>query len=76
MTMSRIALLVVALATATPVFADPVDPANPGYPEAEQLAASCPPELKYAAGACVSTCPSGFADTGRMCVFQDESDRD
>jgi hypothetical protein len=74
--MSRIVLLAVALAMATPAFADPVDPANPDAREAERLAASCPPELKYAAGACVSTCPSGFLDTGRMCVFENESDRD
>ena len=74
--MSKIALLAVVLATATPAFANPVDPANPDAREAERLAASCAPELKYAAGACVSSCPSGFADTGRICVFENESDRD
>jgi len=36
--MSRIALLAVALATATPAFGDPVDPANPDAREADQLA--------------------------------------
>jgi hypothetical protein len=29
----------------------------------------CPPGLKYAAGACVASCPSGYADQGRVCVF-------
>ena len=74
--MFRIALLAVALASATPAFADPIDPANPDAREAERLAASCLPELKYAAGACVSSCPSGFMDAGRLCVFENESDRD
>jgi len=72
--MSRIALLAIALATATPVLANPVDAANPDYTEAQQFAASCPANLKYAAGSCVRTCPGGYADRGRMCVFENESD--
>ena len=70
--MSRIALLAIALATATPALADPADAANPDYRESQQLAASCSPELKYADGACVPTCPSGYADRGRVCVFRNE----
>src|SRR3954447_14090065 len=71
-TMRRAALLAVALATATPALADPADAANPDYRASQQLAASCPPELKYADGTCVSTCPSGYADRGRVCVFRNE----
>lgn len=31
---------------------------------------ACPPGLKYAAGACVPRCPSGFEDNGRTCRFR------
>ena len=33
-------------------------------------AASCSPPLKVAAGACVRSCPAGFADEGRVCMFR------
>jgi hypothetical protein len=36
-------------------------------------ATSCQPPLKLAAGTCVRTCPAGYADAGRTCVFQDMS---
>jgi hypothetical protein len=31
---------------------------------------SCPPPLKFAAGACVRRCPAGYRDTGRTCRFK------
>jgi hypothetical protein len=75
--MSRLALLTIALAAATPALAQP---AGPAYRSASPLAApdyrsarpfaSCPAGLKYAAGACVPTCPGGYADVGHECVFR------
>jgi hypothetical protein len=41
----------------------------PPTPAAAQ-AASCPPPLKWAAGACVSACPGGYEDHGRECVYR------
>ena len=38
-------------------------------PAAAQVA-SCPPPLKWAAGACVTACPGGFEDRGRDCVYR------
>lgn len=32
--------------------------------------ASCPPPLKWAAGACVAVCPGGYEDRGRECVYR------
>ena len=72
--MFRMALLAIALATATPALANPVNAANPDYRYTRQFAASCPANLKYAAGACVLACPGGYADRGRVCVFRNESD--
>ena len=42
--------------------------ADPGTVLAQ--AASCPPPLKLAAGACVRACPAGYEDRGRECVFR------
>ena len=67
--MSRIALLAIAIATATPALANPVDAANPDVRYTRQFAASCRANLKYAAGACVPACPAGYADDGRWCVW-------
>ena len=72
--MSRMALLAIALAAATPALANPADAANPDERYERQFAASCPPGLKYAAGACVRTCPGGYADDGRWCEFRNEGD--
>src|SRR4051812_4178119 len=47
-TMSRTALLATALATATPAFASPGNPANSDYRYEWQFAAACPRGLKYA----------------------------
>ncbi|MGY2048160.1 hypothetical protein [Methylobacterium sp. JK268] len=33
---------------------------------------SCPPGTKFAAGACVRSCPGGYEDTGRSCVYRNE----
>jgi hypothetical protein len=76
--MSRLALLTIALAAATPALAQPAGPAYrsasplaaPAYRSARPFAASCPAGLKYAAGACVPTCPGGYADVGHECVFR------
>jgi hypothetical protein len=46
---------------------------DPGFAQGPAYATSCPPPLKLAAGACVRSCPAGYADTGRTCVFQDMS---
>ena len=76
--MSRLALLTIALAAAAPALAQPAGPAYrsaspltaPDYRSARPCAASCPAGLKYAAGACVPTCPGGYADVGHECVFR------
>jgi hypothetical protein len=39
----------------------------------EQFASQCRPPLKFAAGACVRSCPGGFEDRGRVCVFRSQS---
>lgn len=31
---------------------------------------SCPPPLKFAAGACVAQCPAGYEDRGQECVYR------
>lgn len=36
----------------------------------EEFASSCRPPLKFAAGACVTSCPAGYEDRGRVCVFR------
>jgi hypothetical protein len=33
-------------------------------------AQNCPPRHKIAAGACVQSCPGGYEDTGRICVYR------
>jgi hypothetical protein len=73
-TMSRMALLAIALAAATPALANPADAANPDERYERQFAASCPPGLKYAAGACVHICPGGYEDDGRWCEFRNEGE--
>lgn len=42
-------------------------------PAQAQWAASCPPPLKDAAGACVASCPAGYEDRGRTCTFRSYS---
>lgn len=37
------------------------------YQYGRQLGAACRPPLKFAAGACVRRCPTGFQDNGRTC---------
>jgi|SRR4051794_16108886 hypothetical protein len=72
-TMRRVALLAIALATATPALANPGDAANPDERYLRQFAASCPANLKSAAGACVPACPGGYEDTERVCIFRNEA---
>ncbi|MCJ2134306.1 hypothetical protein MKK69_09610 [Methylobacterium sp. J-026] len=35
--------------------------------------AACPPPKKIAAGACVTACPGGYEDQGRVCVYRNMS---
>jgi len=42
-------------------------------PAQAQYAASCPPPKKLAAGACVTACPAGYEDQGRVCVYRNLS---
>ncbi|MCJ2067458.1 hypothetical protein MKK75_01325 [Methylobacterium sp. J-030] len=42
-------------------------------PANAQYATSCPPPKKFAAGACVITCPAGYEDQGRVCVYRNLS---
>ncbi|GGC52573.1 hypothetical protein GCM10010994_09560 [Chelatococcus reniformis] len=35
-----------------------------------QLSSNCPSGLKFAAGACVQSCPAGYEDRGRVCVYR------
>lgn len=42
-------------------------------PAQAQYAASCPPPKKFAAGACVTVCPAGYEDQGRVCVYRNLS---
>jgi hypothetical protein len=42
-------------------------------PARAQYAAACPPPEKLAAGACVSACPAGYEDQGRVCVYRNTS---
>lgn len=46
---------------------------DPAISQESSWATSCPPPLKLAAGACVRSCPAGYADAERTCVFQDMS---
>ena len=39
----------------------------------DAFASLCAPPLKFAAGACVPSCPGGFEDRGRVCVFRSQS---
>ena len=36
----------------------------------EQFASSCRPPLKFVAGACAASCPAGYEDRGRVCVYR------
>ncbi len=36
-------------------------------------AAAGPPPKKVAAGACVTACPGGYEDPGRVCLYRDMS---
>lgn len=71
--MSRIALLAIALVTASPVFANPENSANPDERTEMQFAAACRPGLKYADGACVRACPAGHDDHGRWCEYRNSA---
>ena len=42
-------------------------------PANAQYAASCPSPKKFAAGACVTACPAGYEDQGRVCVYRNTS---
>ncbi|MWV23362.1 hypothetical protein FVE89_15465 [Methylobacterium sp. 2A] len=42
-------------------------------PARAQYTASCPPPKKFAAGACVTACPAGYEDQGRVCVYRNMS---
>ncbi|GJE11990.1 hypothetical protein FOHLNKBM_3036 [Methylobacterium longum] len=42
-------------------------------PAQAPYAASCPPPLKLAAGACLAACPAGYADQGRVCLYRNSS---
>ncbi|WP_342108530.1 hypothetical protein [Methylobacterium sp. SI9] len=42
-------------------------------PAEAQYAGSCPPPKKFAAGACVTVCPAGYEDQGRVCVYRNMS---
>ena len=42
-------------------------------PAQAQYATTCPPPKKLAAGACVSACPAGYEDQGRVCVYRNTS---
>jgi hypothetical protein len=35
---------------------------------AQPYGANCPRGTKFAAGACVVTCPGGYEDQGRVCI--------
>ncbi|WP_407528159.1 hypothetical protein [Methylobacterium oryzisoli] len=51
----------ILLAGATPV------------PSWSQVRDSCPPGLKWVAGACVRSCPGGYEDQGDRCVYRNMS---
>jgi hypothetical protein len=57
---ARGAMVLLALATAL----------VPNFPARAQ---NCPPGHKIAAGACVQSCPGGYEDTGRICVYRRQS---
>ncbi|MCJ2095166.1 hypothetical protein MKK67_22060 [Methylobacterium sp. J-072] len=42
-------------------------------PAQAQVAGTCPPPKKFAAGACVTACPGGYEDRGRECVYRNQS---
>lgn len=42
-------------------------------PTRAQVPDSCPRGLKWAAGACVRTCPGGYEDQGDRCVYRNMS---
>jgi hypothetical protein len=41
-------------------------------PPAGAQTTACKPPLKFAAGACVVTCPGGYEDRGRECVYRSQ----
>ena len=47
--------------------------ALPAAPAQAQYATACPPPKKFAAGACVTACPAGYEDQGRVCVYRNMS---
>jgi hypothetical protein len=70
--MLRTVLVALAFFMAAPVSASPDDASSPDY-SSGRFNTYCAPGLKYVAGACVRRCPGGFEDTGRICVFRNES---
>jgi hypothetical protein len=72
--MLRTALIAIAIASATPAFANPADSSNPDERIEQGLAAACAPGLKFAEGACVRECPSGQEDRGRFCELRSSGD--
>ncbi|MBP1181244.1 hypothetical protein [Methylobacterium sp. PvR107] len=42
-------------------------------PAQAQYATACPAPKKLAAGACVTACPAGYEDQGRVCVYRNMS---
>ena len=59
------ALLIAGLAPAS---------AQPRENRDRALANTCPPGLKFAAGACLRRCPPGFSDRGRVCRQKQQDD--
>ncbi|TGE00547.1 hypothetical protein [Methylobacterium nonmethylotrophicum] len=43
---------------------------RPPATQAQEEEAYCRPPLKFAAGACVASCPAGYEDRGRTCVYR------
>jgi hypothetical protein len=63
---------VLALAAAMPLLAASILGASSPV-RAQQATGSCPPPLKLAAGACVTSCPAGYEDQGRVCAYRNTS---
>ena len=72
--MLRMALVVIAVASAIPALANPADSSSPDERIERELAAACSPGLKYAEGACVRECPGGHEDRGRFCELRSSGD--
>jgi hypothetical protein len=56
--MRRLAICAAALALAASAFT--------------AAAQTCPRGQKFAAGACVTSCPGGYEDRGRTCVYRSQ----